>query len=282
MSMKIDAGDVKRGELFSIFPHEIIVNPEENGRAYPVSDETIQALAESILEYGQEQPVVVRRIEGNKVKLVAGYGRHRAVLRINTVLQPDNPIRLQCRVRDTMNSKEAFIHNLVENRDRCDTTPVDDAENQRRLREQYGWSEAKIAEFYGKSVSYIYQLKKTLALSEPIKEQVAEGNISIGATLDLTELPESQREAVVEEAKNPETGKVDSDKVREKVRIHKEANGSGGKARTLKNLKTFFDEQTGPGERESVRGLCRKFLDYVSGKISDVQMVNAMQKFCKD
>ena len=281
MAMKLNAGAYSRSELYSIFPDDIVVHPEENSRAAPVAQEAVEALAASILEYGQLEPVLVRRIEDQKVQLVAGYTRHRAISHINTWLRPEQPMKIQCRVMD-LNSEEAFLRNLVENRDRCDTTPIDDAAAQRRLREQYGWSEAKIAEFYGKSVSYIYQLKKTLQLSEPIKEEVAEGNISIGAALDLTELPESQREAVVEEAKNPETGKVDSDKVREKVRQHKEVNGSGSKARTLKNLKIFFDEQTGPGEREAVRGLCRKFLDYVSGKISDAQMVNAMQKFCKD
>ena len=79
MVMKLDAGEVGRQDLFSILPENITVNQEDNGRAVPQSEDIVEALARSILEHGQLEPAIVRRIEGHKVQLVAGYGRWRAV-----------------------------------------------------------------------------------------------------------------------------------------------------------------------------------------------------------
>ena len=62
MAMKLNAGETGRQDLFSIFPENIVVNPGENGRKEPHSQEEIESLARSILEYTQLEPVVVRRI----------------------------------------------------------------------------------------------------------------------------------------------------------------------------------------------------------------------------
>src|SRR5439155_16635218 len=118
---------------------------------------------------------------------------------INTALRPENPIKLQCKVVDC-NPEEAFIRNIVENNERAETTPVDDAHNQRRLREEFGWSEQRIAEFYKRSVAYISQLRRTLQLPQPIQQAVARGDMAISAALDLVELPEPARQQAVAEA----------------------------------------------------------------------------------
>lgn len=181
-------------------------------------------LANSILTYGQQQPVVVRRIEDKKVALVSGYGRFKAVKHINSVLRPDTPVKLQCKVVDC-NPEEAFVRNIVENNECAVTTPVDDAHNQRRLREEFGWTEQRIADFYKCSVAYISQLRKTLQLSQPIQQAVANGNMAVSAALDLVELPEAARPQAVAEATDPTTGKVDSEAIRKKVRGKRIENG---------------------------------------------------------
>ena len=140
MAMHLNAGEIGRADLFLILPENIVVNKADNGRAIPHSQEEIEALAHSIIDHGQQQPVVVRRIEDKKVALVSGYGRYKAVRHINAVLRPDVPVKLQCKVVDC-NPEEAFVRNIVENNERAATTPVDDAHNQRRLREEFGWPE---------------------------------------------------------------------------------------------------------------------------------------------
>ena len=279
MAMKLNAGETVRQDLFSIFPENIVVIPGENGRKEPHSQEEIESLARSILEYTQLEPVVVRRIEDHKVQLVAGYGRYTAVKYINTVLQPNNPVKLQCKVVD-LNPEEAFVRNLVENIERAATTPIDDAHNQRRLREQYGWSEAKIADFYKKSVAYISQLRKTLVLPTEIQQGVAQGNIPLAAALDLAALPAEEQKEAVAEATNPETGKVVAETVRKRVR-GKKIEAGGGKGRSIKEVRTFFEELTGQAEVEAIRGLSEKLVLFLSGKITDKQMTNALEKYTK-
>ncbi len=278
MAMKLDAGEVGRQDLFSIYPEHVIVQESHNGRATPQSDEEVEALAASILEHGQLQPVVVRRVEGAKVQLVAGYGRHRAVELINS-RQDTNKIKLKCTVLD-LSEEEGFLRNLTENIDRSATTPIDDAHNQRKLREQYGWDEARIAAFYKKSVSYILSLRKTLRLAKPVQEKIAAGDMSVQAGLDLTELPEAERGPVLEEA-TQENGKVNGEVVRQAVRAKKIDEG-GSKGRSLKELRKFFAEMTAEeGERDSVRTLCGKLGEYIGGGITDRQMQNALEKWCQ-
>jgi ParB family chromosome partitioning protein len=277
--MKLNAGDTGRQDLFSIYPQHIVVNPAENGRKEPHSQEEVEALARSILEYTQLEPVVVRRIEDNRVQLVAGYGRWAAVRYINTVLQPGSPIKLQCKVTD-MNAEEAFVRNLVENIERAATTPIDDAFNQRRLREQYGWSEAKIAAFYKRSVAHISQLRKTLALPTEIQQGVAQGDIPLAAALDLADLPAQEQKVAVAEATDPDTGKLNTETVRKRVR-EKKIEAGGGKGRSVKEVRTFFEGLAGSAESQSVRALAGKLALFLSGKITDEQMADAFQDFSK-
>ena len=280
MAMKLVAGEVGRSDLFSVFPEFILAEPGDNSRRPEGhTPEHMAALAESILLYGQQQAVTVRRIEGNKVKLVAGYGRHAAIALLNKTQRADNPIKVLCRVVDC-NPEEAFIRSIRENIDRNETTPLDDAYAQRRLRGDFGWEDAKIADFYKKSVSYVSQLRKTLQLTGPIQEAVANGQMAVSSAFDLAELPEAEREQAVAEATHPETGKVSAEVIRKKVRQKKIENGEGGKGRSLKELRTYFEEKTGPAETEAIRNLAERLLEFVAGKITDRQMDNAFAKNC--
>jgi ParB/RepB/Spo0J family partition protein len=279
MAMRLDAGEVGRGDLFSIFPENLIVVEEENSRVVPHTDDEIEALAHSILEHTQQQAVVATRIAGNKVQLVSGYGHTTAIKYINTVLRPENPLKVLVRIQE-MNKEEAFVRSIVENIDRAATTPIDDAHAQRRLREEFHWTEERIAKFYKKSVAYIGQLRKTLTLSNEIKQEVATGNLPISTAIALTELPEAERPAVLEAAKSPETGKVNSEVVNQAVRNQKIAAG-GGKSRSVKEIRKFLEELTGPAEQDGVRELSKKLLAYIGGKITDQQMTNALKKWTR-
>ena len=264
MAMKLEAGNVGRSDLYAILPEHIVTDDTLNARASQQSEEEIESLAQSMLEHGQQQPAIVRRIEGNRVQLVAGYGRRRAILRINE-RQPEQPLKLLCRVIEC-NDSEAFLKSIVENLDRAETTVVDDAHNQRRLREQYGWTDERIAEFYKRSVSHVRQLRKTLVLATPIQQAVAKGNLSLSAAVDLTELPEVERAAVVSQATNA-NGHVNGRAIRERVR-------QTGKlrARTLADLRGLLEMFTGEDSTEPERQLASAFVAYLAGSISNDQM----------
>lgn len=196
MASKINAGDVGRSDLFLIDPDEIDVNESLNGRWKPHSEDDIDQLAKSILEDGQLQPVQVRRIADNRVQLVLGYRRYLAVTKVNKGRKKDDRLKLKC-VLTTVNDEEAFRKNIVENRNRKSTTPVDDAVNQRRLREEYGWNDTRIAEFYGCSPSLVSVLKNVLLLPDDVKARVHRRELALNTALALVDLtPEEQAEAL--------------------------------------------------------------------------------------
>jgi ParB-like chromosome segregation protein Spo0J len=108
-------------------------------------------------------------------------------------------LKLKC-VVVSVNDEEAFRHNLTENKNRKSTSPVDDAHNQRRLRDNFGWSDTKIAEFYQKSPSYITLLKKLLLLPTETQAKVHRGELALNAAALLVELtPEEQTEVLAPE-----------------------------------------------------------------------------------
>src|ERR1700676_4542922 len=142
MSMKLNAGDVVRQDEFLIDPQEILVDEALNGRWRPHDDEAVDQMVKSFEAEGQLQAVQVRRVHDNKVQLVLGYRRYNAA-RLYNERHPDQPMKVRCKVV-IVNDEEASRRNVVENRERAETTPVDDAHNQRRLREGFGWTDGRI------------------------------------------------------------------------------------------------------------------------------------------
>lgn len=186
--------DVKRGEIFLLHPADIAVDHGRNARSSDHTDEAVASLVESIRTHGQLQPVVIRRRHDGSAELVAGYGRHAAA----TVLVAEDPqFRLACRLV-TYNEEDAFRLSIVENLERRDTSPIDDAVAQEKLRTVYGWDEAAIAKLYCKSTSYIARLSRLLTLPRDIQARVHAREIGVQAAIDLTSLPPDEAREVVE------------------------------------------------------------------------------------
>lgn len=203
MGTKLNAGDYTRSDLLLIDPDEIEVNDKLNGRWEPHSEDDIDKLANSIAENGQIQPVTVRKVADNRVQLVVGYRRYAAVCKLNKGKKKDDRLKLKC-ILATANDEESFRKNIKENKDRKSTSPVDDAHNQRRLREEYGWSDTRIAEFYGCSPSMITLLKKILLLPTDVQAKVHRRELALNAAAAMVELtPEEQIEVLKPEEDEP-------------------------------------------------------------------------------
>src|SRR5271165_6760919 len=183
MSMKLNAGDVGRTDEFLIDPQEILVDDALNGRWQPHADDAIEQMAKSFESEGQLQAIQVRRVHDNKVQLVLGYRRYNAA-RLYNERHADNPMQLKCKVV-IVNDEEAFRRNIVENHERAETSPVDDAHNQRRLREGFGWTDTKIAEFYHVTPPYVGVLKKLLTLPNDVQTLVHARKLSVQAATGL-------------------------------------------------------------------------------------------------
>lgn len=306
MAMKILAGDFGRGDLYFFDPKEIVVHETLNGRWDAHDEGDVAKLVKSFEEpdtngvpTGQLQPVQVRRLPDKRVQLVLGFRRYKAAAKYNE-LHPDNPMKLKAIVVE-INDEEALRRNIIENRERKQTTPMDDAITQNRLREQYGWNDSRIASFYDVTPPYVGQLRKLLTLATDVQKLIHSRQLAVDAALGLADLPADIQAAILPAGQptpvvianatvaaadgsvpivnNPvqiipdlKPGETLSQGVKRKVRDAKVAAG-GKQARNLRDVRLFFEEiLTGPEEDSSVKTLAELFLKFIQGHYTDATM----------
>jgi ParB family chromosome partitioning protein len=137
-------------------------------------DETeLEALAQSIREHGVIQPLIVRRGDaGAPFRIIAGERRWRAARRagLNTV-----PVV----VREA-GSAEALELALVENIQRADLNPIEEALAYRQLADEFGLSQAEIARRVGRSRPAVANTLRLLELPEPARQALVDGILTAG------------------------------------------------------------------------------------------------------
>ncbi len=132
----------------------------------------IRELADSIRNNGLIQPIVARRIEKGRYRIVAGERRWRAarLAGLETV-----PVIL----RETTD-EQAFALALVENLQREDLNPLEEAEAYRRLVEEYGHTHEEVAAMVGRNRSTVANALRLLLLPERVKELLLSGELTPG------------------------------------------------------------------------------------------------------
>ena len=190
-----------------------------------------------------------------------------------TNVSPDQPMKLRAKVV-IVNDEEAFRRNIVENRERAECSPVDDAHNQRRLREGFGWTDTKIAEFYHVTPSYVCTLKKLLTLPSDVQKLVHERSLSVQAATGLADLPADEQKQVLVTS---QAEGLTSQSVVKQVRDKKIDKGKG-QSRSLAEVRGFFESLTGPGESTPLKEFAEEFLKFVQGKIKDETMEKRLRK----
>jgi ParB family transcriptional regulator, chromosome partitioning protein len=138
------------------------------------ADAELDALAQSIREKGILQPLLVRPVTGEEAEfeLVAGERRWRAAQRVG---MHEVPVI----VRPFADS-EALEIALVENLQREDLSPLEEAEAYSRLIEEFGRTQAGLAEALGKSRSHVANTLRLLSLPVPVRHRLDEGELSAG------------------------------------------------------------------------------------------------------
>lgn len=148
---------------------DIVPNPEQPRRAF--GDEALSALAESIRRHGLLQPIVVRRL-GVGYELIAGERRLRAAKRAGLSSVP-------VVIRETA-LEERLELALIENVQRENLTPLEEAEAYRQLIDAHGFTQEEVAERVGKSRPAITNTLRLLALPDAVKAQLESGELSAG------------------------------------------------------------------------------------------------------
>ncbi len=147
-------------------------------------EEKLRELTESIKVQGLLQPVLVRK-DGEGYKLIAGERRWRAS-------QAAGLHEIPAIVRE-VSAVEAFELALVENLQRADLNPMEEAEGYHRLVEEFGLTQEQVSQRVGKERSTVANALRLLGLPPEVKLLVAEGSLSAGharALLGVPRLPE--------------------------------------------------------------------------------------------
>lgn len=227
MALKLETEhEAPRGNNWKVNPFDIEVRPELRGRHFAPTKEEIIKTALTLLQHEQQQAVKCRRLPNNKPLLVFGYTRWEAACLIvkgfeHEGVQYHNPeFALRIEVSDA-NDETAFIQNIVENCHRNQTSDIDDAHNQQKLRAQNTMSDADITRLYRyNDPTKVGRLKRLLVLPEKLQELNHYGKLTTTAALDILDLTnEAHQKEMFEWVKSQaENGKVSGAAVRSKVR----------------------------------------------------------------
>ena len=146
--------------------------------------EALQALADSIAEHGMIQPMTVRAVENGYYQIIAGERRWRAARQAG--LEEVPVIVIEADDRKVMELA------LVENLQREDLNPMEEAQGFRTLMEEYGLTQDQTAQRVGKSRSAVANALRLLSLSEDMAELVRDGTLSPGHARALLSLKEEK------------------------------------------------------------------------------------------
>jgi len=161
-----ESGGIKR------LPVDFIVANRANPRR-TFNDEQLEELTNSIREKGVMQPLLVRPSnDPNIFELIAGERRWRASQRAGL---HDVPVI----IRD-VDDKEALELAIIENVQRADLNPLEEAMGYGQLIEQFEYTQQDLAQVIGKSRSHVANTLRLLRLPEDVREMVASGSLTAG------------------------------------------------------------------------------------------------------
>ncbi len=176
------AGQEVGGEVLELAIAEVLPNPEQPRT--DVNEDQISELADSIKKVGVLQPILVRA-HGAGYQIIAGERRWRAA-------QAAGLERVPVRVM-AISDTEALALALIENLQRSDLNPVEEARGYRRLIAEYGMTQAELADRVSKSRSAVTNTLRLLDLPEDIQEQLYEGRLSAGHARAILSIPDDDR-----------------------------------------------------------------------------------------
>lgn len=172
------------------------VEPNKNQPRKRFDDAEIQTLADSIREHGLIQPITVRTIVDGRYQIVAGERRWRACKMAGV---SEIPII----VRELSDEDTAKIA-LIENVQRADLNPIEEAAAYKQLIEQYGVTQEAIAKMVGKSRSVIANSVRLLNLPEEVQDMLKNDEISVGHAKALAAIEDE--ETMIEVARKAAEG----------------------------------------------------------------------------
>jgi len=188
LSALIPQGSVFTGgrTIVNIDTYKVVANPHQPRTIF--HDETLKELAESIKNQGIAQPILVRMRKGN-YELVAGERRLRAAKLAGLAVIP-------AIIKD-FSDEESIELSLIENLQREDLNPIDEAEAYNRLVSQFNLTQEQIAKRVGKNRSTVGNMLRLLELSSEIKKSLHKEELSVGHARALLAIEDKDKRLLV-------------------------------------------------------------------------------------
>ena len=146
---------------------------------------TLEELSQSIKNQGVLQPLIVRRLASGRFEIVAGERRWRAAQIAHLHEVPA--------IIKEFSDQEALEIGLIENIQRSDLRPLEEADAFQRLIDEYGHTQELVAQAVGKSRSYVANSLRLLALPVSARNYLEAGRITAGHARALLASPEAEK-----------------------------------------------------------------------------------------
>lgn len=159
----------------------------EQPREY-FDQEALEALADSIRQYGLIQPITVRKLDSGYYQIIAGERRWRASRLAGLTEVP-------VRVIEADDRRTAELA-LVENLQREDLNPIEEAKGYKLLIEEYGLTQEDAARSVGRSRPAVTNAMRLLMLTPPVMEMVEKGKLSAGHARAILSVSEPSKQLV--------------------------------------------------------------------------------------
>ena len=162
------------------------LEPNPHQPRHDFDEEALAELADSIAQHGLIQPITVRPVENGYYQIIAGERRWRAARRANLTEVPVNIIEAD--------DKKAAQLALIENLQREDLNPLEEAKGYETLMNTYGLTQEETASSVGKSRPAVANALRLLKLPKSILELVTDGSLSAGHARALLPLESEERQ----------------------------------------------------------------------------------------
>lgn len=191
--------------LAALLGDNVMENPEEKSSLYlPISQvescagqprkqfdpDALADLADSIREHGIIQPLTVRKLQSGYYQIIAGERRWRAARMAGLDQVPAIVIEAD--------DRKAMELAMIENLQREDLNPIEEAEGYRQLMEQYNLTQEETAQRVGKSRSVVANALRLLNLCPPVRAMVEDGRLSNGHARTILPLSPALQETAAD------------------------------------------------------------------------------------
>ena len=156
------------------------IEPRSDQPRRHFDEQALQELAESIEQHGMIQPITVRPQTSGYYQIIAGERRWRAARKAGLETVPVHIL--------TVDEQKSLEMALVENLQREDLNPIEEAQGYEVLQQTYGMTQEAVANSVGKSRPAIANALRLLMLSEPVRKLVESGELSAGHARALLSL----------------------------------------------------------------------------------------------